>query len=201
MSTSFELFKKHIQIIHNNRYKVVSQISKPYSQVQIAFDDGFRGIYEHRQWLIDHNIYPTIFIPTSLIGHPDYLSINELKELSLLGFRIQSHAVSHRNLCNFTNAELISELVNSKKELEKILDKDIDELCFPQGYFSDEVCQTAYTYGYKLLYSSIPGGYYDHKTLLRRNFTQASTSLQFKLILQGGLEILYHRYLRLHNQR
>ena len=47
MSTSINLFLKHIDIIVNNNFKVVSNINNETNQIEISFDDGFQGIYDN----------------------------------------------------------------------------------------------------------------------------------------------------------
>ena len=44
MSTHVELFKQHVDILQKNGYEIVGEITKPYNQIQISFDDGFLGI-------------------------------------------------------------------------------------------------------------------------------------------------------------
>lgn len=39
--------------------------------------------------------------------------------------------------------------------LGNLLDKEIEEVCFPMGYFSDKVIRYAKESGYKLLFSSM----------------------------------------------
>ena len=47
MSTPIELFIRHIQIIRENGYEIVSEITEDYGQIEICFDDGFLGIYKN----------------------------------------------------------------------------------------------------------------------------------------------------------
>ena len=47
MSTPIGMFKKHIQIIRDNGYEIVAEITKPKEQIEISFDDGFLGLYNN----------------------------------------------------------------------------------------------------------------------------------------------------------
>ena len=47
MSTPIEVFKSHIQIIYDNGYEIVAEITKPFGQIEICFDDGFLGLFEN----------------------------------------------------------------------------------------------------------------------------------------------------------
>jgi len=47
-------------------------------------------------WLVSQRVYPTVFIPTTLIGKEGYLSESEIVRLHEAGFNIQSHGVRHK---------------------------------------------------------------------------------------------------------
>lgn len=98
MSTPFELFKLHISAIRKSGFEIVRDINNPKGEIQIAFDDGFRGLLDCMDWLVSQRIYPTIFIPISLIGKEGYLSESEILELHNAGFNIQSHGIRHKNM-------------------------------------------------------------------------------------------------------
>ena len=193
MGTPFELFQKHISTICDHGFEIVSKISKPDNQVMICFDDGFRGIWDCKDFFINNKIYPTIFIAVELIGKPGYLSIEEIKELQKQGFIFQCHAWSHKPLSIFSKEELIREIVDSKATLEDMLNVKIDELCFPLGYFNDDVLNIAYAAGYKTLYSSLSGPYNKRfkPNVLCRYLVQCSTPSNVKYILMGGDDIFY----------
>ena len=55
MSTPIELFEKHIQIIHESGYKIVSEITQKHGQIEICFDDAFLGIYQNIEFFKKKN--------------------------------------------------------------------------------------------------------------------------------------------------
>ena len=61
----------------------------------------------------------------------------------------------------FSENDLEREISGSKKYISELLNKEVDEICFPIGFFSKEVYDSCINAGYKILYSSIPGNYYD----------------------------------------
>ena len=85
MSTTMSDFIKHIKVIKSLGYDIVRSFSGKPGEIRIAFDDGFRGIYENKSYFIDNNIPATIFVPTSLIGKEHYLNEKEIKELESEG--------------------------------------------------------------------------------------------------------------------
>lgn len=200
MSTAFEIFAAHIDMMRQEKYLIVEAISKKKHQVQICFDDGFRGIYDNRKYFIEREIYPTVFLAVSLIGTYGYLDRDEIVELQRLGFRFQSHAWSHVNLTLFDDRGLEYELTASKAYLEELLQCPVTEICFPLGYFSSRVYNACKKAGYYLMYSSIPGSYYstEREGLISRQLLQSYSAREVKAVLSGGLQLFRHRYRRAH---
>lgn len=187
MGTNIDLIKQHVETVLKCGYKIVPQISQKSHEVMMCFDDGWAGIYDYRDFFIQNKIYPTIFIAVSLIGSEGYLSIEQIKELSDLGFRFQAHSWSHMGLPSFDNTGLEKELKESKDWLENTFGHTFDSICFPQGRFSQNVKDLCLKYGYKELYSSIPGGYYDliEQNLICRNCVQFMSKNDFRWTLNG----------------
>ncbi len=200
MATPITLFMKHIATIQKEGFEIVSEITRTSNQVQICFDDGFKGIYDHRVFFTDNDIKPTVFLAIQLIGQDNYLNVLEILELQKIGFRFQSHTVSHQNLTNLSDDKLKQELEFSKSYLETILNTPVKELCFPIGYFSKRVIEASKSAGYIKLFSSLPGNYSDKNTnaIVYRNLVQFLTVTEFKATLYGGMSVLRPWYRRSH---
>ena len=69
-STPLSLFKQHIKIIEQSGYNIVTTIDQPKNQVLLCFDDGYRGVWDNKDVLLDNNIYPTVFLISSDIKFP-----------------------------------------------------------------------------------------------------------------------------------
>ncbi|MCK8480554.1 polysaccharide deacetylase family protein [Psychroserpens algicola] len=190
MSTDMSLFKEHMAILKAEGYAIVPKIEQEQYQIQVCFDDGFRGIYDNKEYFIEQQIYPTVFLAISLIGQEGYLTEEEIIELQTLGFIFESHAYAHENLTTFNDAELKYELEASKSYLESLLNKPVNEICFPIGYFSDRVLKFCKEAGYTVLYSSLPGRYFNKRTdgLVYRNLVQFSSPKEFKAIVKGAMD-------------
>lgn len=203
MGTHISLFKKHILTIRKEGYEIVPRITKPTGQVSIMFDDGFRGLWECRQYFYDNDIKPTVFLPAQFIGHPEIgiMTSGEILELQRHGFIFESHAWSHVQLTDFNEQELKHELKDSQKYLSKLLSKEVTGLCMPLGYFTPYLLEKIRESGYKDIYSCIPGNYHDRPFgIIARNLCQFASPLEMKLILRGGNEMLKTRYLQMHNK-
>lgn len=201
MGTDIALFEKHIETIINCGFNIVPKITEKYNQVQLCFDDGFKGIYDTKDIFVKYNIKPTIFLAVNLIGNEGYLNKDEILELQDKGFIFQSHAWSHKNLTEFKETDLEREISGSKKFLADLLGRDVDEICFPIGFFSKEVYDTCINAGYNILYSSIPGNYFDFiifDKVKTRNLIQFYSPEIVKSVLFGALKPFKLRYIKSH---
>lgn len=200
MSTPISLFLEHIRIIKEEGFEIVDRITQPKNQIMITFDDGFRGIYINKSIFNSEIIPLTIFVITKTIGERHYLTVKELKELEIMGLKIQSHTHSHPDLNLLSEDELEIEMITSKKALENFAKGPINEICFPKGLFNNKVIAKANKCGYHKLYSSIPGSFYKQNqfNVIYRNLVQFSSTFDFNCILFGGLDIFRKRYTKQH---
>ena len=73
-------------------------------------------------------------------------------------------SLKHENLSYYSVSdlnELEFELRNSKERLERILDSEVDYICFPEGKFNISTVLLSKSVGYIRCYSSLPGFYYN----------------------------------------
>lgn len=179
----------------------------------VAFDDGFRGVWDHRETLKSFGVSPIVFIVVGLVGRPGYLTWDEMRTLKRdYGFEFQCHTWSHQTLVGPVNADLPRpeqddfrtddwyrhELVDSKAELERQLGCEVSALCFPVGYFSDDVVRRGAAAGYSRFYASFPGNRSEGDLAPRivpRCLCQHLSPFAFKCVLDGGMNPLRYRYL------
>ncbi len=202
MGTPQELFAQHVDVIRQEGYEIVPHITEPKGQVAIMLDDGFRGVYECRDYFYGNNIRPTIFLPAGYVGAIDkgLLSKDEILDLQSHGFRFECHGWSHLPLTDVPPAELGHELVDSKRYLEELLNQKVESICLPLGFFTTSLLNEVSKAGYTTIYSSIPGSVdFRPHGMLPRNLCQFATPEEVSLILKGGNEILKSRYEKLHN--
>lgn len=112
----------------------------------VTFDDAFAGVYYNAYpYLKKLNIPFTIYVITDLIGAPDYMTEEQLIELSMDPLcTIGSHTCSHPMTRYLSDDELRRELTESKKVLEKILKRPVCHFAYPYGsYYTRSVFDTA----------------------------------------------------------
>ena len=206
MGTPVSVFIGHLEAIKAVGYQFVDHVPSGDYEVQLCFDDGFRGVWDCREYFFRRNLHPTIYIAMDLIGRDGYMGWPEILELQKMGFRFQSHTWSHGILCNMDDATLKHEICESKEALSEKLGNAVTQLCFPCGAFSSKVLDVAWSAGYEDLVSSIPGSTnyhwrnlpFDSSQILPRTLIQAYTVSQLRAIMNGALLPFYKRYVRQH---
>ena len=197
MGTSPELFWSHMDLLRDDD--------------KVCFDDGFRGIWDAREEFARRNLKPIVFIAIRLVGMKGYLSWTEIRELQdHYGFVFQSHTWSHQTLAGPFSVKapieersddwFCRELDGSRKELSNRLGREVNELCFPIGYFSNDVLAKSLDAGYSTVYVSYPGTVKRMSKLIvqTRCLCQSISCADFKNVLDGGMNILANHYRRRH---
>lgn len=145
----------------------------PEGSFLLTFDDGFLGVYEHaRTVLLDLGWTATIFLVSDLIGLTDTWPSRDLAssrrrhdlmgpahivQMRREGFDFQSHSKSHLDLSQIEEAELWTELQDSKSAIERLTGAAIEHLAYPYGQFNDMVKRSAQAAGYLSAFSTKPG--------------------------------------------
>lgn len=191
--TPLNLFIKQMKILKESGFRVVSELPSRDNEIMICFDDGWKGLWDNRQYFLDNNISPTVFLIVDYIGKDGYLSKDEILELQSCGFKFQGHTFNHKNVTEVTGDELDYELIYSRIELSKILDKNVNEFCFPRGEYSDKLVELALSNGYDRVFICTPGTVNTNSSVIKRNLVQDCQPNEFRAILNGGLE-LFSKY-------
>ena len=178
----------------------------------VCFDDGFRGIWDERDKIrvVSCKFRVIVFLAVGLVGNPGYLTWGEIRELQdKYGIEFQCHTWSHQTLAGPYNDEVDPpangrteewfhhELIGSKAELERKLGKKVVALCFPVGYFTDDIIRRCKEAGYEKVYASYPGNVTDDY-IQPRCLVQNMSVKEFECALNGGMNWLKSRYLRRH---
>lgn len=205
MGTNAQVFKEHMRIL-GLRFKVQGL------RDLVCFDDGFHGLYDYRKVIrelgLGSRIPVKVFIAPRLVGQKGYLTWDEIRELQNdYGIDFQCHTWSHQTLAGpmidespieeRTEEWYERELVTSREKIAAELGKVVDELCFPVGYFSDELIEKCKRAGYKKVYASYPGNITD-SYIQPRCLVQDLSPWAFKAVLNGGMNLFMKRYLSMH---
>lgn len=124
----------------------------------MCFDDGFESFYRLALPLLQSRACKTTVFPVAgYIGRPsawdalppqNHLTKEQIREIASLGHEIGSHTMSHANLTLLNDADLETELSQSKKILEDITGRPVTSVSFPFGQWNRRVWDKALELGY-----------------------------------------------------
>lgn len=200
MGTPIDTIKSHLDVIKGRGFTLVKNITQKTDQIMICFDDGWKGLYDNKDFFVKNKIYPTVFVAVDLIGSDGYMSVEEIKELYGLGFEIEGHTWTHTGLPDHHGDDLKHELIESKQKLEEMLGFEIHDICFPQGRYTNEAIRISKAAGYRYLYTSTNGSYQtlEQEGLICRNLLQYTPSNQVKFIIEGDSPLYRKKLLKMH---
>jgi len=130
-------------------------------QFAVTFDDGYTSMARLAcPILLEMRIPATLFIVVEGIGKTNVwdqregdcvetmCTAAELRELAEQGFEIGSHSMNHPRLTRLTDAELRTEIFDSKKALEDLLGRPVLSFSYPYGEQDARVRQVVAEAGY-----------------------------------------------------
>lgn len=146
--------------------------------VALTFDDGYEDILKNViPILTKYSIPATFFVVaepenvrrTELKNRKAILSLKDIKKIDKNLFTIGSHTLTHIDLSNSSIDLSFKEIRDSKQILENLLNREVDYLAYPKGFYNDEVVKKAAGV-YKASLTSDPGiiNYKSNLQLLNR---------------------------------
>lgn len=159
------VFCSQIEFLNNSNYVTVtvSQLQQGFEGKQqklacLTFDDGFAGNYSYAfKELSKRRLKATFFVTTGLIGMPNMLTWEQIKEMSDAGMEIGSHTCLHALLGTESEAIIKRELLVSKETIENNIGKEVISVSYPNGSYSSLINKIAREVGYKCACSSDVG--------------------------------------------
>ena len=128
------------------------------SAIALTFDDGNHSDVEiAAPALLERGLSATMFVLTGKVGEPGYLSVDDLKRLGELGFRIGSHGVDHVRWDRIDEDDLASEVSVSLEFLRATLQTANLSVALPFGGYNHRVLATLAAHGVTEIYSSDGG--------------------------------------------
>lgn len=118
--------------------------------VMLTFDDGYTDNYTDMFPILKkYNAKATIFMVTSAIDCPGYLTSEQIKEMADSGLvRFASHTHNHRSLTSMSEADIRAEFEQSKQILAELTGYETNAICYPGGSVSDAITLIAEEYFY-----------------------------------------------------
>ena len=123
----------------------------PAKPVVLTFDDGFMNDYQYALPLLKaYGFTGTFFIITGLVGKPEYMTWEQVIDLTRSGMEIGSHTITHPDLTVVAPAVRDQQLSVSKRTLDEKLGVQITSLSYPGGAFNADVEAAARRAGYEV---------------------------------------------------
>lgn len=123
--------------------------------VAITFDDGYRDNLTVALPLLEKYQLPmTIFVVAGFVGREDYLSADELRELSRSPLvTIGAHGQWHRHFDRLSLDEARRELVEARRSLKDIINQPVDLMAWPYGNCNPRLESLSAESGYRAAWS------------------------------------------------
>ena len=155
-SVSCQEFIQHMDVVKTIESHALIKTNIPDNELNIyvTFDDGYAdNLYVAAPLLADRKIPYTVFVATGFIKNKTkgFLTSSELRQLSIApGATIGAHGDKHINLTLCSNKTLKSEIEGSKKYLEDLLGRSVEEFAYPFGLADMRVRNAVLEAGYKV---------------------------------------------------
>lgn len=163
-------FEEQMRFLKANEYNVISleQFAEllrekkyiPKNTVVITFDDGHMDNYENAYPVLKkYNLPATMFVIVDSISKPNFMTQGQIRQMSDSGLiTIGSHTLSEPHLPSINNETLLrSEIYDSKKKLEEMLNRPVNCFSYPIGGFDVKIREMVIDAGYKLAVATSPG--------------------------------------------
>jgi peptidoglycan/xylan/chitin deacetylase (PgdA/CDA1 family) len=135
----------------------------------ITFDDAFADVIDNAiPELISRGIPARIFVTVAALarsaawwpaGAPErrrpIATVGQIQNLPRGLISVGSHTMTHPQLSKLDEARIRYELVESKRQLESIVEHSVDTLSFPYGDFSAEVIRCSHESGYQTAFTTV----------------------------------------------
>lgn len=124
-------------------------------EVIITFDDGFASCWELAiPALQERGLKAHFFVTEGKLGSNGYLSLRQVKDISLAGMTIGSHGMRHRPWRKLDGAALHEEIFEAKERIEAIIGTSVTEAACPFGAYDRRALNALKRSGIERVYTS-----------------------------------------------
>lgn len=122
----------------------------PARPVLLTFDDGSATHHSVALPVLTELGFPAAFFPmTVVLGKPDWLSEDQLRDLDRAGMTIGAHTFDHQRLDRLPDGQWVTQLDQPKARLAEILGHPVDLMAYPYGVWSPEALPHVSAAGYR----------------------------------------------------
>ncbi|MGY1835966.1 polysaccharide deacetylase family protein [Blastococcus sp. SYSU DS0510] len=122
----------------------------PDRPVLLTFDDGSATHHSVALPLLRELGFPAAFFPmTVVLGKPNWLSADQLRELDAAGMTIGAHSWDHQRVDRLSGDQWVVQLDRPREELAGILGHPVETMAYPHGMWSPEALPRVAAAGYR----------------------------------------------------
>lgn len=163
------IFEEQIRYLIQNHYRFISaddlvnalktHSTLPEKSVMITIDDGYMDNYSYAFMVAKkYKVVMNFMIPTGLVGQPDYVTWDHLKEMAASPYaRLYSHTTSHAPLGLIDEETITKEVATANQEFATKLGITNTILTYPYGSYSDLAIEKVKELGIVAAFSTDPG--------------------------------------------
>lgn len=155
-----EDFENHLRLLNNWGYATISTSTLvqaitqgtllPPHPIIITFDDANADNYTNAFSIMQkYGFTGVLYVPYAFIGVPNYLTVDQIREMAAAGWEVGSHTVNHpTNFLALKPAAMRAEIVSSRQKLTDLLGLQILTFAYPFGDNSDAAVDYVHFAGY-----------------------------------------------------
>jgi peptidoglycan/xylan/chitin deacetylase (PgdA/CDA1 family) len=148
--------------MHELDLALLGHYALPPKPVALTFDDGYQDFYSTAVPIMRPlGITATNYVPTMLVGRPNYMTWSEVQLLDSEGYEMAAHSQFHVDVSRVSAARAQVEIFGSKADLEQHLGHPCLDWAYPYGGYSFATVQQVSKAGYLSGATTRPGAWHD----------------------------------------
>ncbi len=166
LTVETDLFKSQMTYLKDKGYNVAivqdiinffdNSTPIPQKSVLITFDDGYGDIYSDAYPVLSGlGYHATVFVPTGLMGNPDYLTWDQISEMKGL-ILFANHTWAHKNVQGDVS-EMQTEIKTADTQLSDHGLNIPKAFAYPYGLKSPATESYLALQGFKVAFTTVPG--------------------------------------------
>ena len=183
-------FQEQIGYLRVNGYQAIGlddlvdyllgQRTLPIRAVVLTFDDGYEDNYTQAFPALRSNGFTgTFFIITDYVGQREYMTWEQIAEMSRAGMSMQAHGRTHDDLAISSAEHTAWQVAGSRMMLEEKLGQPVHFFCYPSGRYTAQTITILRAHGYTAALTTAYGATHSASSLfeLRRVRVRGSDTL------------------------
>jgi len=202
-------FKEQVEVLLGAGYSFVTVAEfarrigpggPPAGLAALSLDDGVRDNHSVVLPILRrYGIPATVYVTTGMIGktYPwmsgdiPMMEEDEIRELAEAGVEIGAHTITHPNMAELDQEQCLTEMNESRRELERITSRSVETFAYPFCHYGDAAVAAAEEAGFLAAVTCGGAGNWDRFTIKRSLITGKDGLPSFALKVAGLYQGLF----------